>query len=91
MGKNISNPKIIMAMASKIECKCNECGRKWDGSLFQLNIKQDEYGKIIYECIDLREKPVNSVDYESTVFDDIGECYEWIRVKNKEIKEALKP
>ena len=116
MGKNISNPKIIMAMAlhydfpyqstelycktckkttlhssSNIECKCNECGRKWDGSLFQVNIKQDEYGKIIYECIDLREKPLNSVDYESTVFDDIGECYEWIRVKNKEIKEALKP
>ena len=56
-----------------------------------MNIKQDEYGKIIYECIDLREKPVNSVDYESTVFDDIGGCYEWIRVKNKEIKEALKP
>ena len=56
-----------------------------------MNIKQDEYGKIIYECIDQREKPVNSVDYSSTVFDDIEECYEWIRVKDKEIKEALKP
>lgn len=76
--------------SSNIEYKCNICGRKWDGSLIQVYIKQDEYGKILYECIDQREKPVNSVEYPSTIFADIGECYDWMRVKNKEINESLK-
>ena len=83
--------KPTLHTSTNIEYKCNECGRKWDRSLFQVNIKQDEYGKNIYEAIDLREKPVNSVEYAATVFDNIEECIEWMKAKNKEIKETLKP
>ena len=85
--KNCKN--ITLHTSTNIDHKCNECGRKWDGSIFQVNIKQDEYCKIIYECIDQREKPIHNVDYAVTVFDDIEECYEWMRAKNKEISEAL--
>ena len=81
--------KVTLHTSSNIEYRCNECGRKWDGHLFQMNIKQDEYGKILYECIDMREKPANSVDYTATVFDNFDECYEWVQSKNREIMESL--
>jgi len=83
--------KPTLHTSTNIEYKCMVCGRKWEGTLLQVNIKQDEYGNLLYECIDLREKPVNSVDYTANVFDNIEECYEWMKIKNDEIKEALKP
>ena len=81
--------KTTRHTSTNIEYMCETCGRKWDGSLLQVNVKQDEYGKILYECIDQRERPVNSVSYETTVFEDLEDCLQWIKAKNSELMSLI--
>ena len=69
---------------------CTVCGRKWDEILLRVNLKQNEYGKLQYECIIQSDKPVNSREYPSTVFDSIDECIPWFKEKDTELIEATK-
>jgi hypothetical protein len=69
---------------------CTVCGRKWDEILLRVNLKQNEYGKLQYECIIQSDKPVNSREYPSTIFDSIDECVTWFKEKATELTEATK-
>ncbi len=71
--------KTTIHTSTNIDYKCEVCGRKWTGSLLKVNINQDTYGKIHYECVDLRDKPVNSVEYPRTVFDNLDDCLNWLK------------
>ncbi len=69
---------------------CSKCSRIWDELLMQVNLKQDKYGKLRYECVVLSDKQVNSQETPVTNFDALEECLEWFREKAVELTEATK-
>ncbi len=69
---------------------CSVCGRKWDEILLRVNLKQNNYGKLSYECIILSDKPANSREYPATSFESMDDCIAWFREKATELTEATK-
>lgn len=69
---------------------CNKCGRNWDDLLIQVNLKQNRYGKLQYECIILSDKQPNSREFPAKYFDSIDKCVEWYRDQATKIIEETK-
>ena len=67
---------------------CDECGAKWDELLLRVNVRQDQYGKILYDCIIASEKPVNSSEYVTETFETLEKCIEWLREEATKIQSA---
>lgn len=68
---------------------CDECGRVWDDLLLRVNVRQDQYGKIHYDCILASEKTVNSTEYPAVTVESLDECIQWMRSKATDIQEAV--
>jgi uncharacterized protein YlaI len=69
---------------------CTKCNTVWDELLLQVNLKQNKYGKLSYECIIHSDKTANSPDIPATTFDTLQECMDWLREKAGELTEATK-
>lgn len=69
--------------------KCKTCGRKWDDLLLQVNMRQGQYGKTMYEGIILSEKPANARDYVTKTFSDLDQCIRWFREEAEKLQIAI--
>ena len=83
MAKTLHNKPIH-------EYTCSICCSVWDELLLQMNIKQNKYGKLSYQCILLSDKPANSPDYSTTKFDNLEESLDWFKKKAEELVETIK-
>jgi DNA-directed RNA polymerase subunit RPC12/RpoP len=72
------------------EYKCSVCGRTWDDELLRVSLKQDQYGKLYYECTRNSDKPVNSSAYPSTRFETLDACIEWFNNQAEALREEIK-
>ena len=68
---------------------CTKCGRTWDELLVQVNLKQNKYGKLVYECIVLSDTPINNSETLSTYFDSREECAFWFKEKTKDLSQVI--
>ena len=68
---------------------CDECGRKWDDLLLRVNVRQHQYGKILYDCIITSEKPMNSIEYPAETFESLQECLDWMKTQVAKIQSTL--
>ena len=68
---------------------CDECGREWDDLLLRVNVRQQQYGKILYDCILASDKPANSTKYSAETFDTLETCLEWLRTQVTRLQDAI--
>jgi hypothetical protein len=57
--------------------------------LLRVNVRQHQYGKILYDCIIASEKPVNSTEYPAETFETLEECLEWMRTQVSKLQSEL--
>ncbi len=69
--------------------KCSTCGKKWDDLLLQVNMRQDLYGKPLYEGVILSEKPANARNYTTKTFSSLDSCIEWLREEAENLTRKL--
>ena len=67
---------------------CDECGTKWDELLLRVNVRQDQYGKILYDCIIASEKPVNSTEYKAETFETLEKCLDWLKTEVQKLQSS---
>ena len=56
----------------------------------QVNLKQNKYGKLRYECTIFSDKQVNSQEIPVTNFDTLEGCLDWFREKAVELTDATR-
>ena len=72
-----------------VEYQCTECGRVWDNELLRVSLKQDQYGKLYYECIRNSDRPVNSSTYPSTKHETLEACIDWFNKEVNALREEI--
>jgi len=81
--------KVTTHNWNAVEYTCSVCGRIWDDELLRVSLKQDQYGKLYYECIRNSDRPVNSSTYPSTKHETLEACLEWFNNQVETLRETI--